>query len=84
MDLIKKHTSIQSKEDLVEFISALRADLKTNPSSWENMDLESFLEAMQSWMEAMEWYYKNHGRLMPNPPTWQVFADVLMGARIYE
>jgi hypothetical protein len=84
MDLEKKHSLIQTKADLAEFIAALRTDLKSNPSSWENADLDSFLEAMQSWTEAMEGYYKNHGRSMPNPPTWQVFGDMLMGARIYE
>ena len=84
MNLIEAHAAIRDREDLVRFLAALREDLKSKPETWENTDLESFLEAMQSWVNAMEGYYKNHGRVMPNPPTWQMFADILMGARVYE
>ena len=84
MELIDKHSQIQNKEDLAQFIGILKDDLIKNTSLWENNDLESFLEAMQSWVEAMEWYYENHNRELPDPPTWQVFGDILMGARIYE
>lgn len=84
MELTEKHRQIQNKNDLAEFIGMLKKDLIENPDSWENSDLESFLEAMQSWVEAMQWYYKNHNRELPDPPTWQVFGDILMGARVYE
>ena len=84
MNLLEKHSQIQTKEDLAEFIGLLKEDFQNNPSTWENTDLYSFLDAMHSWVEAMQWYYENHGREMPDPPTWQVFGDILMGARIYE
>lgn len=84
MELIESHSRIQTKDDLAEFIGLLKEDLINNPNKWENTDLESFLDAMQSWVEAMQWYYKNNGKEMPEPPTWQVFGDILMGARIYE
>ena len=84
MDLMEKHSQIQSREDLAQFIAMLREDLKNNPNLWENQDLDSFLDAMHSWVEEMEGYYKNHNRVIPDPPTWQVFGDILMGSRIYE
>jgi len=84
MDLIEKHSAIRTKDDLENFISALRQDFEENPATWENADLASFLDAMQSWVGAMEGYYKNHNRVLPDPPSWQVFGDILMGARIYE
>ena len=47
MDLLDAHSRIKTKDDLARFIEALRADLKANPDSWENVDLDSFLDAMQ-------------------------------------
>jgi len=84
MDIIEAHSKIENKNDLANFIAVLRVDYKNNPNSWENRDLESFLDAMHSWVAAMENYYRNHHTPMPPQPTWKMFADILMGARIYE
>ena len=54
MNLIEAHSAIRDKEGLVRFIGKLREDLKNNPQAWENTDLEAFLEAMQSWTNAMD------------------------------
>ena len=84
MNIIEAHSAIDTKEDLERFIGSLKNDLRLNPDFWGNTDLESFLDAMQSWVGAMEHYYRNNDLTMADPPTWKVFGDILMGARIYE
>ncbi|NMD52348.1 hypothetical protein HG547_11995 [Shewanella sp. DNRA4] len=84
MELHEKINTVGSKEDFADFISALRTDLLAHPDTWENPTLESFLEAMESWVGSMESYYKNTGQECPEIPGWKVFADILYAAKIYE
>jgi hypothetical protein len=76
--------NIQSREDLVSFIKALRHDLKQAPDSWTNADLDSFLEAMAAWIEVMDGYYRNLGEPMPEQPTWSTIGQILIAAKMYE
>jgi hypothetical protein len=84
MELHEQISSVNSKEDLAEFIAALRSDLSTNKDTWENPTLERFLEAMESWIRAMDMYYNNTGQTLPETPGWKVFADILYAAKMYE
>jgi hypothetical protein len=83
---------VDSKETFLEFVAALRADLEASrieenpqPSSpysaaaggWENSDLGRFLAAMHAWTEDM-------GDRIEPQPSWRMFADMLMAAKIYE
>ena len=71
---------VDSRESFLEFMTALRADLTARANSsdtWENPDLERFLEAMQRWTDDM-------GDQLPAKPDWRAFADMLYAARIYE
>ena len=56
---------IKTKKDLVAFIHELREDLKNNLEDWENLSLDSYLEAMAAWIGAMDNAYYNRGE---NPP----------------
>lgn len=75
---------VDSKERLADFVAALLRDLESNRKEWENVTLESFLEAMESWVRSMDNYYKNTGEPIPDTPTWRTFADILLAARVYE
>jgi hypothetical protein len=75
---------IKSKEDLAGFVEALREDLLRNPDSWENPTLESYLDAMAAWIRSMDNYRRNIGEQPSEIPTWEVFADILSAAKIYE
>lgn len=75
---------IRTKEDLLKFLSALRKDLVINKENWENPTLESYLEAMEAWVEGMESYYVNTNQSIPEQPTWRVLADILYASKIYE
>ena len=75
---------MSSKEDLANFIEAMREDLLRNPAQWENATLDLFLDAMAAWVRGMDGFYRNTGRQPIETPTWSVFADIISAAKIYE
>jgi hypothetical protein len=75
---------IQTKEDFASFLRALKMDYIENLSSWENRDIGAFLGAMASWVEDMDAFYINQGLRIPENPDWKIFADILMGGKLYE
>ncbi|WP_442857041.1 DUF7660 family protein [Arthrobacter sp. YN] len=58
--------------------------MRQDPEGWENADLESFLEAMSAWTRDMDGYFMNRGEPVPDVPSWQLFAQMLLAAKIYE
>jgi hypothetical protein len=84
MKLSQRIKGVESREELAAFVGSLRKDLDANREEWENPTLESFLEAMESWIEAMDGYYLNKGEASPESPTWQTFALILHASKIYE
>lgn len=83
-ELHEQVAEVQTRADLIGFIEALRADLKSHPEKWENPTLESFLGALASWTEDMDAYYQNRGGVPPQNPTWKTFGEMLAAARVYE
>jgi len=75
---------IRSKEDFIKFVGDLILDLKTNPNTWENKNLDAYLDALQRWTGDMEGYYINNNLPVPENVNWRIFADILMAARMYE
>jgi hypothetical protein len=85
----KKHpseliASIQSREDFVAFVEALRQSFVESPEDWENQTVERFLEALGRWLEDSDGYYQNMGQPVPRRVNWKAFADALYAASIYE
>lgn len=77
--------SVNSREQLAEFIEGFREKLLANPGTWENATLESFLSALARYIEDVPEYLKNSGSVLsPDAPSWQLFAILLSGARVYE
>ncbi len=75
---------IQTKQDFISFLIYLKKDYLENLSTWENRDIGAFLEAMASWVEDMDGFYTNQGLPIPEKPDWKIFADILMGGKLYE
>jgi len=75
---------INDKQDFIRFVESLVTDLRNNPNDWENRSLESYLEAISNWVEDMEGYYLNNNLPMPESINWNVFADILIAAKMYE
>jgi hypothetical protein len=73
---------ITSRDDLIILIRELSSE---DQSTWDNSDLGSFMEALSGWIGDCDGYYKNTGSdLDPDSPSWQLFADALQAAKIYE
>lgn len=82
-----KHSEIKKiikREDFISFLLSLKKDYSENLSSWGNRDIKSFLQAMASWVEDMDGFYINQGLPIPENVPWRVFADILMGGKVYE
>ncbi len=76
---------LHSKDDFSKFLDLLHQDYKINKSLWENADLEDFLEALSVYSRDVEGYYNNLKiNIDPKQPSWRLFADILLGARVYE
>ena len=73
---------ITSRDELIGLIRDLSSE---DSSAWDNSDLGIFLEALSGWIGDCDSYYRNTGsNLDPNTPSWQLFADALQAAKIYE
>ncbi len=71
--------------DFIDFLKDFRRDLKENQSNWENRSLEDFLEAMEAYSEDIQGFYDNQKmNVDADKPTWENFATILKGAKIYE
>jgi hypothetical protein len=82
---INSTDKITSRQLFVDFLNDLRVDYATNKNNWENVDLESFLEAMSTYAQDIDGFYKNTNQdINADNPSWKTFADILMGARVYE
>jgi hypothetical protein len=84
VNLHERIESIKSKEDLADFVEALRSDLEVNAADWENPTLDRFLEAMAVWIRSLDQYYKNTGQPRADLPSWKTLADILYASKIYE
>ncbi|APQ10304.1 hypothetical protein BJP27_01835 [Pseudomonas oryzihabitans] len=84
MDLGEKIEGIKTREEFADFIFALKEDFELNPGGWENPTLERFLDAMEAWVRAMNFYAINSGDKEVLIPSWKTFAKILFASKIYE
>lgn len=74
-----------NREEFSKFLLQLQTDLEENPQNWENRTLFDFLEAMSRYTLDIQQFYKNtEQNINADEPSWQVFADIMLGAKIYE
>jgi len=76
--------SITNKEDFLRFLELLIKYFNDHQNEWENITLPDYLDAAQRWTESMEGYYINNKLPVPQNINWQVFADILLAATMYE
>lgn len=83
--LIKEAENITTRAEFVSFLKKLGVNYKQKDGSWENSDLESYLEALGGVTEDVDGYYENMElKIDPEKPTWRIFAELLLAARVYE
>lgn len=83
-DLTKSVFAINSKQDFLQFFDKLITDFEEDPASWENKDLRSYLNAIYSWTQDMDGFYKNMGLPVPENVDWKTFGSILLAAKMYE
>lgn len=83
-DLVTKIDSLNTREDFIEFVELLVLDLKKNPEEWENKSLVSYLDAVASWTQDMDGYFRNNNLPLPKDINWKIFANILIAAKMYE
>ncbi len=80
---LPEYTQVETKEDFLCLVSRLAADRELQCCS--NSSVAEFLEALGSWLEDSESFYRNAGHTVDtSQPSWQLFADMLQAAQIYE
>ena len=73
---------INNRAELAAFIRKMSAE---DTSKWDNSDLGRFLEALSAWVDDCDGYYANIGSMNnPDSASWQILADALQAAKIYE
>lgn len=76
---------VTDKQSFARFLELLHEDYISNVHEWENDNFDRFLEAMIAYSKDIQGYYDNCKEgIEADTPTWQVFADILRGAKIYE
>ncbi len=77
-DLYKVYDHIKNRRDFEKFLELLYEDFKNNKNDWENLTLDHFLESL---------YASNQDttdKQNLEQPTWKLFADLLLTAKVYE
>jgi hypothetical protein len=73
---------VEHKLDLLKVIENLMVE---NKDSWENITINDYLEALGTWLEDADGFYKNQSlKTDSENPSWQLFADALQAAKSYE
>jgi len=76
---------VDNRKEFIDFIEKLSSDLRENPENWENKSLEDYLEAVARYATDIQGYYDNTKQnIDADKANWQTFADIFLGARIYE
>jgi hypothetical protein len=75
---------VKTRADLAAYVRALAAELRSGEKSWENANLQSFLDALAAWTMDMEGLYENRGEAVPEQPSWKLVAELLRAATLYE
>ncbi len=83
--LVDVAATINNRNEFIKFLDELTKNLSSHGSEWENGSLDLFLEAMKRFTESAEGYYQNIGESVDcNRPSWRLFADILLAAKVYE
>jgi hypothetical protein len=81
--LVRDPIEIKTRADFVAFVAELEADLKSHPNEWENLTLETFLNALGAWAEGFR-LRVNAPASLDRPQAWSLAAMLLWAGRTYE
>ena len=81
MDSTSLLESVCNEASFLAFVRALLADRESDPSSWENDSIETYLRASLSWAEDSSFGIKQG---LANASVWKRAAVFLYVGKIYE
>lgn len=84
MEVYEKINTIHTREEFIDFMNSLIEDQEVNPEEWENVNVSEYLEAIASWVEDMDGYYRNMNLEMPKNLDWRFIATLFYVGKIYE
>ena len=85
MDNQLSNFKVTDRKSFIKFLDLLQKDFKENPNSWENKNLDDFLEAISCYTKDIQCYYDNTKQdINSDEASWKIFADIFQGAKIYE
>lgn len=73
-----------TRQDFTDFVVKLAESRELDPESWPNGTLGEFLDGLSGWVADMDGYFAHRGEPLPSEPTWQLLAQMLLAARVYE
>lgn len=83
--LVESAERVSSRDEFTAFVKALSDNLHCHPEEWDNSTLKEFIGGLAGFVEAMHGYYANTGAdVNCSLPSWRIFADALLAARVYE
>ncbi len=84
MDVYQQLEKVKTKQELIVFIKSLRDDFKNNKDDWQNWTLESYLEAVEAWLNDSDGLPMNTGQKIEELSKWELVATILYVGKIYE
>jgi len=82
-ELARDRPLAQTRQELIDLIFKLLDE--NDAVEWENETAYRFLQALAAWLSDADGFYRNIKEARdPNQASWQLFADALQAARVYE
>ena len=75
---------VASRDDVVGVLRSMINDFRKNPDAWENTTIDSYLDGLATSLEDLDQVYADRGEIPPSQPSWQLVAQLLVGASAYE
>jgi hypothetical protein len=77
--------SVGSAEELAAFILRLCHDFTAHKEEWRNISVPACLESMAAWLrDTGEYRRQTQGESLSSLPPFQLCANVLYAAKVYE
>ena len=84
-DLCDLADNVQTRSDFTNFLEQMLNNFRDHPDEWENNNLHDYLDGLFGFTTSLEGYYKNWNRDVDiEKLTWNMLADMLIAARVYE
>ncbi len=82
--LHERACEVRTREEFIQFVRVLASNRDDKPDEWENPDLPAYLEALAAWVEDMDGYFQGRREPVPQQPTWNTLAQIVLAAKVYE